>query len=95
MIGGFTEKPILADDKVNELLILNTDAINDKLRKTAGKYEALCYKTQKVEGINYKIKCQSSDNNIYHVIIFEDLESNGSLTKLLCVMTNQTETSLL
>lgn len=90
MIGGFTQYPSAADEFTREILETHIQEIGSKLKKPFTSYKPISYKTQIVNGTNYKIKVQLDDQECIHVIIYVYNEEDSHVSKLLTVMTNQT-----
>ena len=93
MIGGYIQHPLKADKYTQYLLEAHIQEISSKLKKPLQTYRSLFYKTQIVNGVNYKIKVLLDDQEYIHVIIYVYTEEDREVSKLLTVMTNQTANS--
>lgn len=93
MIGGFTQHPSKADEFIQELVESHIQDIGSKLKKPFTNYQAIAYKTQIVNGVNYKIKIKLDEDEYIHAIIYVYSEDDRHVSKLLTVITNQTEDS--
>ncbi len=93
MLGGFTQYPSKADDYIQEVVEAHIQEIASKLKKPFTNYKPVSYKTQMVNGVNYKIKICLDNEDYIHVLIYVYTEEDGSASKLLTVITNQSEDS--
>ena len=77
MCGGFTPAANPATPEIQAMVNGLKSNVEGSMGKTTEEYVAICYKTQVVAGLNYKVKVKIDGEAYIHVKIFEPLPHTG------------------